>query len=88
MLAVSAANICHGGGAVAERGFVDGEALLLPVIGGYDAISNGLFKKMDRVLVVDLRTGIAAIVKEAAGICLVGHTRGALESQSIISRGR
>ncbi len=88
MLAVCAADICHGGGAVAERGFVDGEALLLPVVGGYDAISNGLFKKMDRILVVDLRAGIAAVVKEAAGVCLVGHAREALESKDITSRGR
>lgn len=80
MLAVGTADVGHGGGAVAKCGFIDGEALLLPVVGGYDAISNRLFEEVDGVLVVDLRAGVASIVEEAAGVGLVGHARNSLES--------
>jgi len=81
LLAVGAADVGHGGGTVAECGFVDGETLLLPVVGSYDAISNGLFEEVDGVLVMDLRAGVAAVVEEAAGVGLVGHAKKTLKSK-------
>ena len=73
---VGAADVGHGGGAVAEGGFVDGETLFLPVVGGEDAVADRLFEEVDGVLVVDLGAGVAAVVEEAAGVGLVGCHEG------------
>ena len=72
-MAVGATNKCEDSSTIAERSFVDGEALLFPVVGFDDAVADGLFEKVDRVLVVDRGARVPAGVKEAFGICLVGH---------------
>lgn len=73
MLAVGAADETHICCAVAEGCFVDGEALLLPVVAGDYPVTDGLFEKMNRVLVVDLGTCVATVVEETARIGGVGH---------------
>ena len=74
--AIGAADGSESGGAVAKGGFIDSEALFLPVVRGEDAVADGLFEEVDGILVVDLGPGVAAVVEEAAGIGLVGHYRG------------
>lgn len=74
MLAVGTAYECHGGGAIAEGSFIDGEALFLPVVGCDDTVANGLLEEVDGVLVVDLGAGVASAVEKASGVCLVRHT--------------
>lgn len=76
LLTVRAADECERGGAVAEGGFVDGEALFFPVVGFDDAVADGLFEEVDGVLVMDCGAGIAAGVEEAFGVCLVRHYEG------------
>lgn len=73
MLAVGAADEGEGDGAVAEGGFVDGEALFLPVVGFGDAVTDGFFEEVGGVLVVDCLAFVAALVEHAFGIDVVGH---------------
>ncbi len=73
LLAVRAADECKSGSAVTESSFVDGEALLFPVIGFNNAITDGLLEKVDGVLVMDCGAAVAAGVEEAFGVCLMGH---------------
>lgn len=72
MLAISATEVCHGDGAVAERGFVDGEALFFPIVGFGDAVTDGLFEEVRGVGVVDCGAGVAAGVEHAGGVDVVG----------------
>ena len=72
-MAVGTTNKCKDSSAIAESSFVDGEALLFPVVGVDDTVTDGFFEKVDRVLVVDRGACVPAGVKEAFGICLVGH---------------
>ena len=76
LLAVRAAEVGHLDGAVAQRGFVDGEALLLPVVGVGDAVADGFFEEVRRVLVVDRVAFVAALVEHALGVDVVGHGAG------------
>ena len=72
-MAVGAPNECEYSSTVAKGSFVDGETLFFPVVGFDDAVADGLFEKVDRVLVVDRGARIPAGVKEAFGVCLVRH---------------
>lgn len=75
MLAVRAPDEGHGGGAVAEGGLVEGEALFFPVVAVDDAVADGFFEEVRRVDVVDCAAGVAAVVEHAFGVGLVGHLR-------------
>ena len=74
MLPVGAAEVGHVGGAVAEGGFVDGEALLFPEVGVDDAVEDGLVEEVGGVEAVDCAAGVAvAVVEEVLDVGLVGH---------------
>ncbi len=64
LLPVGAAEVGHVGGAVAEGGFVDGEALLFPEVGVDDAVEDGLVEEVGGVEAVDGFSGVAVAVVE------------------------
>lgn len=74
LLPVGAAQVGHVGGAVAEGGFVDGEALLFPEVGVDDAVEDGLVEEVGGVEAVDCAAGVAvAVVEEVLDVGLVSH---------------
>lgn len=81
--AVGTAEKGEGGCTVAQSGFVDGETLFFPVVGFGDAITDRFFKEVRRVDVVDCSARVAAIVKEAFGVRLMGHCQRTDRGKSI-----
>ena len=73
MLAVGAADEGGFNGSVAEGGFVDGEALLFPVVGVGDAVAHSFFHQVGWVLPADGGADVAALVEHGFGVCAVGH---------------
>ena len=73
LLAIGSTKVRHLNGAIAESGLINGKALFFPVIRLGYTVTDRLLEKIGRINIMNRLTRVAALVKHAFCIDVMGH---------------